>query len=345
MPFCMAKLMLGLLTVAVSAAILAVLMLLAWLFSSEGVTVILLIVWASATGFVRFALMHYMGYLVKAGHVAVIAEAAVTGRIPDDQVAYGKRMVTERFATSNVYFAVDKLVAGAVKQLQGYIQKAGNKMDFIPGMDSLVKAGKFFIDILLGYVDECCLGYTFHKRDQNAFKSAADGVVLYVQNWKRLLGDAAKTALWVILLLGGITLAAFLVLGLLCKLFGLPGYLGFLLACVIAWAIKFAFIDSYVMVNMMTGYMETAVTTVPAIDLYGQLAMVSSKFKGLWEKGKSEAMRSGTAYAPEAVPAGRGAIPAEAAGAENAAVFCGECGERNARGAKFCGGCGKPLSA
>jgi hypothetical protein len=342
----MAKLMLGLLTAVVSAAILAVLMLIAWLFNSDGVTAILLLVWLSVTGFVRFALMHYAGYLVKAGHVAVIAEAAVTGRIPDDQVAYGKKMVTERFLTSNVYFAVDKLVAGAVKQLQGYLQKAGNKMDFIPGMDTLVRAGKLFIDISLGYVDECCLGYTFHKRDQNAYKSAADGVTIYAQNWKKLFGGAAKTALWVILLLCGVTLAAFIVLGLLCKLLGLPGYLGFLMACVIAWAVKFAFIDSYILVNMMTAYMETATTTTPAVDLYGQLAAASSKFRELYEKGKDEVLHSSGMQTTEPIPTGRPSLPAEAGEkTENAAVFCGGCGEKNVRSAKFCGKCGTALSA
>ncbi|GHU79624.1 hypothetical protein FACS1894191_2850 [Clostridia bacterium] len=49
--------------------------------------------------------MHYIGYMLKAGHIAVITEAVVTGQVPSDQIAYGKQRVTERFATSNVYFA------------------------------------------------------------------------------------------------------------------------------------------------------------------------------------------------------------------------------------------------
>ncbi|MCL2790355.1 MAG: hypothetical protein FWD79_06885 [Desulfobulbus sp.] len=288
MPFCMAKLTLGALAVAISAALLAVLMGLGWLFGSSGVTGILLLVWLAATGVVRFLLMQYVGYLVKAGHIAVIAEAVVTGHIPDDQVAYGKKIVTERFATSNVYFAVDKLVAGAVKQLQGYLQSAGNALDFIPGIDSLMKVGKLFIDISVGYIDECCLGYSFYKRDQGAFKSAADGVVIYAENWKKLLSDAAKTTALVVGLLVAVTLVAFIVLGLLCKLFGLPGYLGFLVACLIALAVKFAFIDSYILVKMMVSFMEVAPTTVLKVDLYDTLCAASSKFQELYEKGKNE---------------------------------------------------------
>jgi len=288
MPFCWAKLMLGALTVAISAAILAVLMGLAWLFGESGITGVLLLVWLAATGVVRFLLMQYVGYLVKAGHIAVIAEAVTTGRVPDNQVAYGKHMVTERFASSNIYFAVDKLVAGAVRQLQGYLQTAGNAFDFIPGMNALVKVGKLFIDISVGYIDECCLGYSFYKRDQGPFKSAADGVVIYAENWKTLLSAAAKTTLMVIGLLVAVTLVAFVVLGLLCKVFGLPGYLGFLFACLIALAVKFAFIDSYILVKMMASFMEVAPSTVLKVDLYGTLCAASSKFQELYEKGKSE---------------------------------------------------------
>ena len=287
MPFCLAKLMLGALTVTISAAILAVLMGLAWLFGAAGITVILLIVWLATTGIVRFVLMHYIGYLVKAGHVAVIAEAVVTGRVPDNQVAYGKRMVSEKFITSNVYFTVDKLVAGAVRQLQSSLQSVGNAFAFIPGMETLVKVGKLFIDISLGYVDECCLGYSFYKRDQGAFKSAADGVVVYAQNWEKLLGNAAKTTAVVIALLLAITFVVFALLGLLCKLFGLPAYLAFLLACLIALAVKFAFIDSYILVKMLVAFMEVAPSTVLEADLYGELCAVSPKFRELYEKGRS----------------------------------------------------------
>jgi hypothetical protein len=197
-------------------------------------------------------------------------------------------MVLERFATSNVYFAVDKLVAGAVKQLSSYLQRAGNALDAIPGMTVIVKIGKLFLDISLGYIDECCLGYTFHKREQGAFKSAADGVVLYAQNWKKLLSDAAKTTLLVLGLLCAVTLVVFVVLGVMCKLFGLPGYIAFLIACLIAFTVKFAFIDSYVLVNMMVAYMEAVPSTQLDFDLYGKLCAVSSKFAELYEKGRKE---------------------------------------------------------
>ena len=148
----------------------------------------------------------YFGYMLKAGHIAMVTTAVTTGSLPDNQLEAAKSMVKERFATTNVYFVVDRLVSGAVSQLQNGLQKIDNVLGGIPGVSIVVSFAKMFVQIALGYVDECCLGYTFLHKEQSAFKSAADGVVIYFQNWKKLLKDAALTALIVM----GISLLAWL---------------------------------------------------------------------------------------------------------------------------------------
>jgi hypothetical protein len=347
MPFVWAKLLLGFLTVVISAVILAILMGIAWLFKSEVLYAIMFFVWLGAVGVVNFILNHYIGYLVKAGHVAVITEAVTTGRIPDNQVAYGKQMVKERFLTSNVFFVIDKLVAGAVRQLQkGFEKVAGSLSSIIPGMKAVVSIGKMFIGIALGYIDECCLGYTFLKKDQGAFKSATDGVVIYAQNWKKLLKDAAKTTAIVVILLIVITLVSFLLFALVVRLIPwkdpiiqrIAGFVAFLVACCVAAAIKVAFIDSYMLVKMMVSYMQEAPTTVITFDLYGKLCGLSAKFKELFNKGQQESPTP----QPASVTTAGTAQPAAAVG--DKPVFCGECGAKNAKGTKFCGECGKAMA-
>jgi len=238
----MAKLALGGITVLLSTVVFLILMGIGWLFGDGGIFFALLI-WIGATGVIRFALMHYVGYLVKAGHIAVIAESMKTGQIPANQVEYGKNLVKQRFVTSNVYFAIDKLVTKAVKQIQGGLEKLGNKLDFIPGMEAVTGLAKFFVDISLGYIDECCFGWTFYNPQQGAFKSAADAVVIYAQNWKILLKGAAKTMLKVVLGLIGITLAIFVVLGIIFKILKWSPFIAFVLACLLTWIVKFAFIE------------------------------------------------------------------------------------------------------
>ena len=343
MPFAIAKLVLGAATVLISVVLLAILLGIGWLFGENGM-VICIFIWIGATGVVRFAIMHYFGYLVKAGHVAVLAEAATTGKVPDNQVNYGKEAVKKRFATSNVYFAVDKLVSGAVKQIQRGISKLGNALDFIPGMGAVTGIANFFVELSLGYVDECCLGYTFYKKEQGAFRSACDGVVIYAQNIKHLLKNAAKTMLKVILLSLLVLVLVFVPIGLLFRLLSWNAFIGFLLAVFITWVIKFAFLDSYILCQTMASYMEVAPTTEITFDLYGKLSKISGKFKELFNKGKAEEPQMAYAGAgqPNAQPQQTAQPNIQTADAPKP-KFCGQCGARNDAGAGFCGGCGAKL--
>jgi hypothetical protein len=346
MPFVWAKLLLGVATVVISVVLFAILIIIPYKLENPTLGFIMFLIWLSATGVVNFILNHYLGYMLKAGHVAVITEAVTTGRIPDNQVAYGKEKVKERFLTSNIYFVLDKLVAGAVRQLQrGFEKVAGSLGNIIPGMNAIVSIGKLFISIALGYIDECCLGYTFLKKDQGAFKSAADGVVIYAQNWKKLLKDAAKTTAIVVVLIIAVTLISFVLFAILSNLLFKDGslkyiaqFVAFLIACCVALAIKVAFIDSYMLVKMMVSYMQEAPTTVITFDLYGKLCGLSAKFKELFNKGQQEAQSPQPAYAAA------GGAPAQmAAPVGDKPKFCGNCGAKNAPGTKFCSECGKPM--
>ena len=353
MPFVWAKLLLGIITVVVSVIILAILLGIAWLFNSMGVGLVLVIIWLVLTGIVRFIINHYIGYMIKVGHIAVITEAVTTGEVPENQVRYGMQVVKERFLTANIYFIVDKLVSGAVKQIQRVVGKVTSAMSAlpIPGMGAVTGLAQFYISISLGYIDECFLGYTFYKKKQKAFKSAADGVVIYAQNIKVLLADAAKTMLFVVLGLVVITLVLFIIIALVFRLVSWPGWIGFILAVFLAVTIKYAFMDSFILIRMMTAYMEVAPTTKLTFDLYENLCKVSTKFKELFNKGQEEEGKPQITAKPSAQPdtsfmgmisKGKEKTPA-GTGSSADTVFCSECGKKNDKGGKFCSSCGEPL--
>jgi len=229
----------------------------------------------------------YIGYLIKAGHVAVIAEAAVTGIIPANQFEYGKAKVKSRFVATNVFFVIDHLVSGAVKQLQRVVGKVGDLLGGIPGFSVVVKIAQIFIEMALGYVDECCLGYTFNNPEQNAFKSSADGVVIYFQNWKELLKSAAKaTAIFLILMVVVTLICFFPILALLGGSGEVATVVAILISLTIAASIKVAFVDSYLMIVMMEKFLKLSQTTEITFDLYGRLSNLSNKFKDLFSKGQ-----------------------------------------------------------
>ncbi|WP_062049583.1 hypothetical protein [Bacillus sp. JCM 19034] len=62
----------------------------------------------------------YFIYLVKAGHIYVMTELLTTGNIPEgkSQLGYGKDKVVETFGKTSVFFVINTLVDGAVRQIQ-----------------------------------------------------------------------------------------------------------------------------------------------------------------------------------------------------------------------------------
>ena len=287
MKFVWLKLAFGGAIVLASLILLGIFALIGSLFGGS-VMAIFICLWMILTGgLYRFA-MNYVGYMLKAGHVAVIAETVVSGQVPANQFEFGKQAVTKRFATSNAYFVIDKLVSGAVKQLQRVVGKIGGALDMIPGMESVTNIIQNFIGIALGYVDECCLGYCFIQKDEGAFKSSCDGVVIYFQNAKKLLKDAAVTTLIVMVATFAAWIVPFILFAAIFKIFGWNMLIAVILAVFVAATLKLAFIDSYMMVKMMVSYMEVAPSTEITFDLYDKLCGLSNKFKSLFEKAKTE---------------------------------------------------------
>ncbi len=268
-----------------------------WLGSlgDGGGIVIALTVWFILVGCVYGFLQHYVGYILKAGHVAMVTTAVTTGSLPEDQLAAAREMVSQRFLTANVYFAVDRLVSGAVSQLQKGLQKVDDLLGKIPGVSFIVSFAQMFVHIALNYVDECCLGYTFLHGDQSAFKSAADGVVIYFQNWKKLLKDAAVMTLAVMVISFLAWLLPFLLFAGIFAALGIHLICAALLSIIIAAILKSSFVDSFLMVRMMVSYMEVVPSTEITFDLYGKLCKLSDKFKSLFDRGQQEQQKYGNA--------------------------------------------------
>lgn len=292
--FVLAKLALGGAYMLAVSILLVLLMLVGALLGGTGIG-IMFVLWACIAAVLRFFLMHYFGYLVKAGHVAVVTEILVSGEVPPDQVYYGVERVKERFLTTNVYFTIDKLVSSAVRQLQSAVGKVGGMLDFIPGMSSITSFAQMFIDIALGYVDECCLAWTFYNDKQGAFKSSADGVVIYFQNWKHLLKGALFTSLKAVAFSFVSFILLFIPVGLLFRALEWNLLIGVVVVLLITAVLKFAVLDSLIMISMMSSYFEVATSTVITFDLYEKLCKISSKFKNLFDKARDEEGAEATA--------------------------------------------------
>ncbi len=255
------------------------------------------------------AFSRYINYLVKAAHIAVISELAVTGTMPQgvSVVKYGQEQVKRRFVASSVFYGLDGLIAGAVKQIQAIISKIGGVFGNVQAVQNIVSIINMFVGIVLGYVDEAVLARIFIRKDESAWKGAADGVVLYFQNWKEILKNAVGIVIFIIVFYVVGTFVFWMILsGLFSMFFTESSFLVTLIAiisaCLIMLSLKESFVDSWITISVVNKYMQVSYNQQPQFDLYNKAKGWSKKFANLCSKAEAEGASVGVA--PVAVAAG-----------------------------------------
>ena len=268
-----------------------VIFLITLLATKEAVIGIIIFLIAAPVGLKIYSFgCQYISYMIKAAHVAAIGQLAVHGAMPEGMnvVAFGKSKVKERFVESNVFFGLDKLVTGAVKQIQNMITRVGNIFGNIEFIQNIVKILNLFVEIVLGYVDEAVLARVFYKKEESAWKSSADGVVLYFQNWKEIIKNAALIVIGLILFYGIGMGLIYLILTALSVFSDLWAILAIIIGYFLIDVIKQSFVDSYITVSVVNKYMSLTVNQAPQFDLYEKAKGWSKKFKELCGKAEAE---------------------------------------------------------
>lgn len=145
-------------------------------------------------GFASFAfiwrlLNKYVLYMVKTGHVAVIAHIVEEGEVPENQISYGVKQVGEVFVTATGLFAVSMLVDAVLEQFNRAVARVQNMLPIpLPAnLRTLITILQKSITLAVKYLDNAIIAYMFV--DRNGWASARDGVVLYAKTWKMVLGS------------------------------------------------------------------------------------------------------------------------------------------------------------
>ena len=248
-------------------------------------------VWGGVLGFgltagVVFLLREYLLYMVKVAHIAVIVELLDGKTMPDgrSQIEHGQAIVRERFAEANVLFAVDQIVKGVLRAVTGLVRGIVSFIP-IPGLQNIIGLVQAFLNIAVGFVDEVILAYGIRNKADNPWASARSALVLYGQNYKVMLRNAA----WLTLVVYGLSFLVFLLFlapaGAIALL--LPGSLsafGFVIALLFAWSIKAALLEPLAITCMMQVYFPTIEGQTPNTEWEQRLNDMSKKFRELGDR-------------------------------------------------------------
>ena len=189
----------------------------------------------AAFGFAWFTVLRYVLHLVACGHVAVLTDLIVHGRVRDGNegmVAYGIKTVRARFGEANVLFGLNALVRGVVDAFNRGLDFLEELLP-LPGLDGLVKLAEAVLRMATAYLDKTIFSYNLARGDENPWRSGREGLVYYCQNARPILTSALwiltvdvllTVALWLLMLLPSIPVALLLPRLAACRgLHRLPG--------------------------------------------------------------------------------------------------------------------------
>lgn len=259
-----------------------------------------------ATAAVLYFLREYILYMVKAGHIAVMVEYLDGRDLPEGrgQIAHAQAVVKERFGQANVLFGLDQLVRGVLRAITGLVEGLASLLP-IPALDGLMRVVRAFLKVAVGLIDEVILAYLIRNNSQNPWSDSRDALVLYGQNARPLLVNAAVIALVSYIL-------AFLVFLVMLApaaavVYAIPGACsagGFVFAILFAWAVKAAVIEPFAVACLLQAYFKLIEGQTPNPDWVAKLDSVSNKFRKLGQRASDWA--TAPSGAAEADP-GRGA--------------------------------------
>lgn len=230
----------------------------------------------------RGALFHR----VRAGHVALTVEALEGRPFPwaRGQVARARALTDERFGGPAELGALDRLVRSVIRTATSMVDGLLEDLLPISALDRLARASGLHLRLALGRIDEVILAHAARTRSENAWEAAHDGLVLYTQNARPMLGTALWLALVGWVLAGLVAVLALPIAGAVAAL--LPAVPGaqIVLAASFGWAVKAALYDPFAMACMVQLHFRLTEGQEPLAEWRGRLTQVSDKFRLLGER-------------------------------------------------------------
>lgn len=255
-------------------------------------------------GAVVYGLREYLLYLVKAGHIAVMVEILAGRPMPEgrSQIGHAQAAVRARFAQASTLFAVDQVVKAVLRAITGL---ARGILSILPGLDRLTGVVQAFVNVAVGLIDEVIIAHAFATRATNPWAAAREALVLYAQNNRNMLKNAA----WIAAITYGALAIVFLILlgPALLIAQSLPGQVeavGVVFALVFAWALKAALFEPFAVACLLQAYFRATAGQPLDPAWESRLDSLSGKFRALRD-------RAATAFAPAASTPGPMAHPTE----------------------------------
>jgi hypothetical protein len=239
-------------------------------------------------GFFWGTILRYVLHLLACGHVAVLTELITRGQVgngSESMLAYGKRVVTERFGQVNALYALNLMVRGVLATFHRTLDWIGEVLP-IPGLEGLSNLLNIILRAATRYLDKVILSYNLARGDEEPWRGAREGMVYYAQNAVPIL----KTAVWIVILERALTVLLWLLLlaPAAAITWMLPravhesaGVVTILIAAILAGPLRAAFLKPLFLIMMMVRFHALIENQPINQEWDARLATISDKFRDL----------------------------------------------------------------
>ncbi|MGA3002319.1 MAG: hypothetical protein ABSE20_11365 [Acetobacteraceae bacterium] len=247
-----------------------------------------LLICLGVAGFFWGTILRYLLHLLACGHVAVLTELITKGQVgngSEPMLAYGKRVVTERFGQVNALYALNLMVRGILAAFHRTLDWVSEILP-IPGLEGLANLANIILRAATRYLDKVILSYNLARGDVEPWQGAREGMVYYAQNAVPIL----KTAVWIVILERVLTVvlwllllapAAAITLMLPRAVHEQAGIVTILVAALLAGPLRAAFLKPVFLIMMMVRFHALIENQPINQEWDARLATVSDKFRDL----------------------------------------------------------------
>lgn len=141
---------------------------------------------------------------IKAAQIAMMTKGVTEGSLPEHTFKEGFNEIKGRFGKITAFFFVTSAIKGIFRQLGRALTGAGKAIGGQVG-ESVTSAIDSAIQVLIGYLCDCCLGWILYRQDVNTAKAGCEGAVIFFKHGKTLLRNIGR--------IFGLGLASFLLVG------------------------------------------------------------------------------------------------------------------------------------
>ena len=256
----------------------------------DRIKLVFLAVWFVISILVYILIDTFFAYKFHAGQMAIITDAVSVNMIPDDMNDLAKDSLAYRFPSGNEFHTYKKLVKGSIQQLQMQLNTFAENRLRIPILGQLIRLCQRFVGHALSFTFDFVLCYTFWRDGKTLYTSAADGVAVYWDSWKRTMNNVLMLASFILVGLG----IGFLFIGVIVAVVVSPAsgplagaLAGVLVAYFICKAIK-TVIDTNLTIKSLGAYFEEAQYADYNSEEYENMCRYSKKYTKLYQKAINE---------------------------------------------------------